>query len=58
MTEAQAQILRDVQHAFQGNDKATAEQLIGVVETELPESQKRIQIFTNESSNQQPWDTG
>ncbi|KAK9958556.1 hypothetical protein ABG768_010669, partial [Culter alburnus] len=52
MTEAQEQILRDVQHAFHGNDKATAQQLISEVETEFPEIQKRIQMFINEGVKQ------
>ena len=50
MTEAQEQLLRDVQHAFHGNDKATAQLLIG--ETELHQIQKRIQMFTNEGDKQ------
>ncbi len=52
MTEAHEQILRDVQHAFHGNDKATAQQLISEVETELPEIQKIIQMFINEGVKQ------
>ncbi len=51
-TEAHEQILRDVQHAFHGNDKATAQQLISEVETELPEIQKIIQMFINEGVKQ------
>ena len=52
MTEAQEQLLRDVQHAFHGNDKATAQLLIGEMETELHQIQKRIQMFTNEGVKQ------
>ncbi len=52
MTESHEQILRDVQHAFHGNDKATAQQLISEVETELPEIQKIIQMFINEGVKQ------
>ena len=52
MTEEQEQLLRDVQHAFHGNDKATAQQFIGEVETELHEIQKKIQKFTNEGVKQ------
>ncbi len=51
-TEAQEQILRDVLHIFHGNDKATAQQLISEVETELPEIQKIIQMFINEGVKQ------
>ena len=52
MTKAQEQLLKDVQHAFEGNDKATAQQLISEVKTELPEIQNRIQMFTNEGVKQ------
>lgn len=52
MTKAQEQVLRDVQHAFHGNDKVTAQQLICEVESELHEIQKRIQKFTNEGVQQ------
>ncbi len=37
---------------FHGNDKATAQQLISEVETELPEIQKIIQMFINEGVKQ------
>ncbi|KAI4829100.1 hypothetical protein KUCAC02_023162 [Chaenocephalus aceratus] len=52
ITGAQEQLLRDVQHAFHGNDKATAQQLIGEVETELTGIQNIIQTFIVEGAKQ------
>ena len=59
MTQAPGHLLRDLQHAFHGNDKATAQQLIGEVETELTEIQHSILCSQmRELTNQQPLDTG
>ncbi|KAK5906364.1 hypothetical protein CgunFtcFv8_002238 [Champsocephalus gunnari] len=52
ITGAQEQLLRDVQHACHGNDKATAQQLICEVETELTGIQNIIKTFIVEGAKQ------
>ena len=52
MTDAQEQLLQDIQHAFHGNDKASAMNLLKELETSLPDLKTKIQQFS-ESGIQQ-----
>ncbi|KAL7379980.1 hypothetical protein ABVT39_009485 [Epinephelus coioides] len=52
LTDAQKHLLRDVQHAFCGNDQVSARQFLNEVETDLPDLRRKIQQFS-ESGVQQ-----
>ena len=52
ITDAQEHLVRDIQHAFHGNDKASAMKFLKEMETNLPDLKRKIQQFS-ESGIQQ-----